>query len=71
MEEKIQEIVNALQADGVKVGKPYKGYTVYVPYYNKNPITGYPYVILVKGSEMRLSTPEESLDYLEQTEQEQ
>ena len=69
MKEKIQEIVKGLQADGVKLGKPFNGYTVYVPYYNKPVIIGYPYVILVKGSEVRLSSPEESLDYLEQSEQ--
>lgn len=69
MKEKIQELVKGLQADGVKVGKPFNGYTVYVPQYKKKVIIGYPYVILVKGSEIRLSTEEEAIEYIEQTEQ--
>jgi hypothetical protein len=41
-------------------------YDVYEPIYSKSGVafTGYPYVILVKGKEIRMSTEEESLKIL-------
>ncbi|MBR7160264.1 MAG: hypothetical protein IKD20_04420 [Clostridia bacterium] len=65
MEEKILEFVEYLQADSYKEGISWKGFKVYIPEYKNNPVIGLPYVILVKDEEVRLSTPEESLDYLD------
>ena len=65
MEEKILEFIEDLQADSYKEGISWKGFKVYIPEYKNNPAIGLPYVILVKGEEVRLSTPEESLEYLE------
>ena len=44
--------------------KDYKDYNVFVPKFKNNPIIGYPYIILTKNGETRLSTVEESLEYL-------
>lgn len=65
MSDKVRELAKELQADGVKRGKFYKGYTVYEPVYNKPIKIGLPYVIFEKAGEVRLSTPEESFDYLD------
>lgn len=65
MKSKIQELMKALHADGIKRGVSWKGYKVYKPTYNKEVFLGLPYVIFEKGEEIRLSTPEESLEYLE------
>ena len=45
-------------------GKEYKGYNVFVPEFKKNVTIGYPYVILAKDGEVRLSNEEESVEYL-------
>lgn len=48
-----------------QLDKPWKGYQVYAPYFYKTaPIIGLPYVVLVKDGMARLSTDEESLEYL-------
>ena len=48
-----------------QLDKPWKGYQVYAPYFYKTaPITGLPYVVLVKDGTARLSTDEESLQYM-------
>ena len=45
--------------------KEWKGYNVYSPNYNKDVTIGYPYVILAKKGEMRLSTEKESVELLD------
>jgi len=46
--------------------QPWKGYEVYSPVFTgKAPVIGLPSVILVKAGEARLSTPEESQEYME------
>lgn len=47
----------------------WRGYEVYEPVYNEKngegPIIGYPHVVLVKGEAIRLATPDESLERLD------
>ena len=65
VEEKIREIMEIeLLADKWKQGVSWKGYDVYVPVRKKYVCIGYPFVVLVKGDEVRPSTPEESLEYI-------
>lgn len=66
----IQAKINAeLELLGVEQairGISWNGYEVYIPDTSKlGTYIGYPYVILVKGEEVRTSTPEESLEYLD------
>lgn len=61
----IQQLIEQLSADGVKRGKDWEGYQVYVPVYDKPAYVGLPLVILVSDDETRLSTPEEALEYLD------
>ena len=51
---------------GVKKGKDWNGYEVYIPHYssNKTAYVGYPLVILVKDGEIRMSDLDESIEYL-------
>lgn len=51
--------------DGLKKGRDWNGYEVWEELYDKPACVGYPLVILVKGGEIRESSPEESLDYLD------
>lgn len=68
IQEKIDEQLEMLGVEKANKGKSWKGYDVYIPdTSNLGKYIGYPYIILVKGDEVRLSTPEESLDYLEFT----
>lgn len=64
-ENKIAEfIADEFGTRSYKQGKSYNGYDVYIPQFKQTAFTGLPYVVLVKGDEMRLSTPDEALDYL-------
>ena len=65
MEEKILELIEELGASKYKKGVDWNGYQVYIPEYEGNPCIGLPYVVLVKGEEVRLSNEEESLEYLD------
>lgn len=60
----IAECMEALGADGYRKGNSWKGYDIYIPDYKKPVYIGFPYVVMVKEKEVRLSTEEESLDYL-------
>ena len=64
MDEDVLELIEDLGAKKCKEGAPWKGYKVYIPQYKGNPCIGLPYVVLVKGEEVRISEPEESLEYL-------
>lgn len=64
MIEKVRELANELGASEVKRVKDWNGYKVFKPIYKGNPIVGYPYVILVKGDEVRICDAKESLEYL-------
>ena len=61
----ILQMVSDLNAESYRQGKEWQGYSVYVPVYEKCPIIGFPYVILVRGESVRLSTEEEAVGYLE------
>ena len=65
MEEKILELIEELGASKYKKGVDWNGYQVYIPEYKGNPCIGLPYVVLVKGDEVRISTEDESLKYLD------
>ena len=65
MDEYIQELIEDLGAKSYKKGCDWNGYNVYIPVYEGNPIIGLPYVILEKGEEIRISTTDESLAYLD------
>ncbi len=66
----VEEYIDSLGADGYEKGKSWKGYDVYVPQYARYSCVGYPYVVLVKGEEVRLSTEKESIEYLSYSETE-
>ena len=60
----VKSFMEELQADTYKKGKDWNGYTVYEPVYNKPVCIGFPLIVLVKDGEVRLSTDEESIRYL-------
>lgn len=64
MKRRIKELVKELGAKRCKKGLVWKGYQVYELVDKGNPCIGHPYVILQKVGETRISTEEESLEYL-------
>ena len=64
MREKIDQLIKGLHGDGFKRGEDWNGYKVFVPVYKKETYIGYPLVVLAKGDEVRVSTVDESLEYL-------
>lgn len=60
----IQASIDALGASRYKEGAAWEGYDVYVPVYPKRQYIGLPYVVLVRGDTVRISTEQEALDYL-------
>ena len=65
MDKKVLEVIKALNADRAKRGADFKGYEVYIPVYSGEVTVGFPLVVMKKGDEVRLSTEEESLEYLD------
>lgn len=65
IDKKIQDTMEALNADGYIEGEAWNGYSVYIPQYEGSPTIGLPYVVFVKGDEVRISTEDESLAYLD------
>ena len=65
IKEKIFDIVTELNADDCKFSTVWKGYEVYIPVYLKPVCIGLPYVILVKGNNVRLSTDKEAMEFLD------
>ena len=64
MEEVRDIIFNELNADGMERKENWRGMEVYDPVYDRPVSIGYPFVVFVKGDEVRLSTPEEAMEYL-------
>lgn len=62
--EAIKGMMAELGASRYEKSVPWKGYEVYKPVYTEFAFRGHPYVVLVKGDRVRLSTPEESIEYL-------
>ena len=62
--EAIKGMMAGLGASRYEKSVPWKGYEVYKPVYTEFAFRGHPYVVLVKGDRVRLSTPEESIEYL-------
>lgn len=52
------------EAISFKKGVSWKGYDVIIPEYEESVIVGPPFVILLKAEEARISTYDESLEYL-------
>lgn len=65
MREKIDRLIKGLHGDSFKRGNDWNGYKVFVPVYKKETYIGYPLVVLVKDDKARVSTIDESLEYLE------
>ena len=63
--ERIQELTEELCATKYEKSIPWKGYEVYEPVYDAPVYIGLPLVILAKGDEVRISTDEESREYLD------
>lgn len=61
---KIKLAIRALGANRYKKVKPWNGYDVYEPIYTEMAYRGLPYVVLVKDDEVRLSTTDETIEYL-------
>ena len=65
MNNKSKELLIELGAYKAKKGKDWNGYKVFIPLYRGNPIIGLPLVILQKGDDARISTNQESFEYLD------
>ena len=65
LQEKLEEFLEEFQAKSFRKGKRWKEYDVYIPEYEDMVYVGLPLVLLVKGDEIRISTDQESMDYLE------
>ena len=65
MKKIMKVLLEELGAKSYKKGVAWNGYNVYIPEYKGNPTLGLPYVVLERGEEIRISSPEESLAYLE------
>ena len=65
IKKRIEEIFDETPADSYHKGQDWNGYEVYELEFDKKCFVGLPLVILVKGEEVRLSTPEESFAYLD------
>ena len=63
--EKIQDLVDRTPAVSFHQGVDWNGFEVFELDFEKNTRVGLPLVILVKGEEVRLSTPYESFEYLD------
>lgn len=65
MKDKLESMLDEMEAEGYEKGKPWKGYNVYIPKYSGGPKIGLPYVLLEKDGKIRYSTTEESFEYLD------
>lgn len=61
----VLELIQELNAKTYSKGENWNGYEVYIPNYEENVYLGMPYVVLMKNGVARISTPEESLEYLD------
>ena len=67
MDTKVKEAIESLGTSYAEKGPDFKGYEVYIPSYSGDPCIGFPLVVLKKGDEVRVSTIEECLEYLDLT----
>lgn len=65
--EKIIEFAKKHGYSGAEYSTDWKGYEVYEPYFDgeETRYVGLPYIILVKGDKIRLSTPDESFEFID------
>ena len=66
-EQNILSAIKMLGANTYRIGKEWKNMRVYIPVYSKKSFVGLPVVIFDDGKELRLSTAEEALDYINNT----
>ena len=64
MDERVKELLEQLGTYYASKGEKFNGYEVYIPQYSGDPAIGFPLVVFKKGDEVRISTPEESINYL-------
>ena len=65
MDDRVKELLRQLGTSYASKGADFNGYEVYIPEYSGEPTIGFPLVVLQKGDEVRISTDEESLEYLQ------
>ena len=65
--DKILEVVKQMGAETYKQGKEWNGNKVYVPVYARTSYVGLPLVIFEDENGLRLSTPDEAIDYVNAT----
>ena len=64
MNEKAKKLLKGLGTKYAEKGVAFKGYEVFEPSYDGDVCIGFPLIILQKGEDARLSTNEESVEYL-------
>lgn len=65
LKEKLTDACCELMAVRLEERGSWRGCSVYVPVYKGCPKIGLPYVVLVTDADVRISTEEESLSYLD------
>lgn len=68
--EKVVEFARKQGYDNVNQLEPWNGFDVYEPIFNSEEVTavGLPLLILVKDDKIRMSTPEEALQQIDEME---
>lgn len=68
--EKVVAFARKQGYDNVRQLEPWKGFEVYEPIFDGDEVSvvGLPLLILVKGNEIRMSTPEEAFEQLDDSE---
>ena len=68
--EKVVAFARKQGYDNVRQLEPWKGFDVYEPIFDgdEESFVGLPLLVLVKGNEIRMSTPDEAFKHIEETE---
>ena len=67
MDQEVFDLLDELEAENAKEGKPWKGYKVMIPTYSGDPKIGPPYILLKDDGGWRISNVQEAFDYLDYT----
>ena len=65
MDEKVLNELKKLGTDMAEKGPDFNGYEVFKPVYRGNPAIGLPLIVLKKGDEVRISTPDEAFAFID------
>lgn len=65
VKERVEEATAALSAKKYRSGAKWNGYDVYIPEYDQFSYVGLPFIVLVRGDEVRISTEDEAFEYLD------